>query len=90
MDYYGYVAGIAAAVLTGEMLLMLIPSGGMRKFARFSVGMLISLMLVTPLKGCDSEMIFEVPESDAGIHASKTYEDFILDVYQSELGHMNE
>lgn len=49
MDVRGYLAGVTAAVIGGEMLLMLLPEGPLKRFSRAAVGITVALMLILPV-----------------------------------------
>ena len=46
----GYIVSIVTGIIGGEMLLMLLPEGGMKKFARVTVGITVAAMLLSPLR----------------------------------------
>ena len=47
-----YILAISAAIIMTEIILMLMPDGGMKKFARIALGILLMLMIITPVKSC--------------------------------------
>ncbi len=77
MDLRGYVFAAAAAVLISEVVLMLMPDGGMKRFARIAAGVLIMTMLISPLRSCRLERLGRREQKSAAI----SYTDIIMDVY---------
>ena len=56
MQFLRYV--IYAAMLA-EAVLMVMPSGGMKKYVKLSAALLMMIMLITPLISCEPQSLFE-------------------------------
>lgn len=85
-----YIGSIVTAIILSEVLLSLLPEGNMQKFVKPVIGILLLLLLLSPLKKCSSTDI-SVPETEkAGEKITEnTYEDLILDVYNQSLANKN-
>lgn len=84
-------AGIAIAIIAFEMLLSLLPEGNMKKFTRFTAGVLLMCMIVLPFKGCvNTRFSLSIEEQDAQNVTKNNYEDIIWDVYNREIENKNE
>ena len=90
-EIYGYIAGIIAAIVIGEMLLALLPDGNMKRFVQVAIGLFIACMLIWPLKSCSSgELSLSIPSYTQQSVQTKSAGEIIMDVYNSELENMNE
>lgn len=85
-----YIGSIVTAIILSEVLLSLLSEGNMQKFVKPVIGILLLLLLLSPLKNCSSTDI-SVPETEkAGEKITEnTYEDLILDVYNQSLANKN-
>ena len=72
-----------AALFLGEMALGLLPEGGMKKFCKLVLGLLVvfifNFIIIKDINSLSSS-----PAQDTG-----SYEEFILDVYQKEMENKN-
>ena len=81
-----YILAISAEIIMTEIILMLMPDGGMKKFARIALGILLMLMIITPVKSCE----IDVPETDAdNNNTGLTYSKIIMDVYNEAMSNNN-
>ncbi len=48
-----YLISFAAALIITEILIMLMPDGGIKKFVRMAAGLLIMTFALLPVKSCD-------------------------------------
>ena len=77
-----YIYAVTGAVLISEMCMMLMPEGGMKRFAKTAVGILLMLMLLMPLRNCSVEELFPENFTQKQNSAYKTsYSDIIMDIY---------
>ena len=85
-----YIGSIVTAIILSEVLLSLLPEGNMQKFVKPVIGILLLLLLLSPLKNCSSTDI-SVPETENTGEkiTGNTYEDLILDVYNQSLTNNN-
>ncbi len=86
----GVYMGVAALFL-GELAIGLLPEGGMKRFCKFILGILLVFIILgvwKPEKMPDLE--FSVPQP-AGSYApdAASYEEIILDVYHREMENKN-
>lgn len=44
-----WVVNILAAIVLSEIVLMIIPSGNIKKFVKFTIGIMLMTMLIDPL-----------------------------------------
>ena len=58
-----YIGSIVTAIILSEVLLSLLPEGNMQKFVKPVIGILLLLLLLSPLKNCSSTDI-SVPETE--------------------------
>ena len=56
MQFLRYV--IYAAMLA-EAVLLIMPSGGMKKYVKLSAALLLMIMLITPITSCEPKSLFE-------------------------------
>ncbi len=82
-----------AALFLGEMALGLLPEGGMKKFCKLVLGLLVVFMVLGILQPGELPEL-SVPQSDPAQSSSSaqdtgSYEEFILDVYQKEMENKN-
>ena len=54
MEFLRYI--IYAAMLA-EVVILIMPSGSMKKYVKLSAGILITLMLLSPIASCSNENI---------------------------------
>jgi len=86
-----YIGSLAAAVVLCEMLLSLLPEGSMQKFVKMVVGILLLILIMSPLKNCDFSdvTIPEVFAEQEAENAQNNYEEIIMDVYNRALENKN-
>lgn len=82
-------ANIAILLFLGEMLVCLLPVGGMKRFCKFALGIVLTLSVFSAIAGLGE---VELPTLSAGEEsfATNSYEDVILDVYNKYLQNKNE
>lgn len=85
MDLKSIISGLCYIVIISEMLIMLLPSGKMKKFSRLAVGIIAMVMLIMPAKSCKEDIEITVPEITEEYQNNLTYSDIIWDVYKREL-----
>ena len=56
MQFLSYV--IYAAMLA-EAVLLIMPSGAMKKYVKLSAALLLMIMLITPITSCEPKSLFE-------------------------------
>ncbi len=86
-----YVYVSVAALFLGELAIGLLPEGGMKKFCKFILGLLLVFMvlgMLRPEAALDFEVSLQPPEQSAAIEAG-SYEELILDVYHREMENKN-
>lgn len=82
-----YILSISAAIILTEIILMLMPEGGIKKFARTALGILLMILILSPLENCGS-ILPEQP--DAAYEKSDiTYSGIIMDVYNEAMSNNN-
>ena len=54
---YEWLGGIAAALVLMEMLLLLLPSGNLKKFTKVIAGIMLATLLISPLSSCAKDRI---------------------------------
>lgn len=77
-----YIYAVTGAVLLSEMCMMLMPEGGMKRFAKTAVGVMVMMMLLLPLQRC-SQGEFSVKNffSEEPSAYKTSYSDIIMDIY---------
>lgn len=86
-----YIGTVIAAIIVCEMLISLMPEGNMRKFVKLVIGILLLILIVTPLQNCSVQDL-KIPEISDAQNEEKTqnsYQDIILDVYNRSLENNN-
>lgn len=82
------VAGVVGVLFALEMLLMLLPEGAMKKYARLAAGLALLLFLLSPLQNCSGAPLqgeFPAADETPASPDKNTYTRIIEDVYNREL-----
>lgn len=84
-DIKDYLIAVTVAIIISEMLLSLLPEGGVKRFVRFAAGILLIVMILNPIKGCT------MPElSNRSVDSKKSYSEIIWDVYSEGIENKND
>lgn len=77
-----YIYAVTGAVVVSELCMMLMPEGGMKRFVKTAVGVLLMMMLILPLQNC-SENVFVMENLFSGETQTNklSYSDIIMDIY---------
>ena len=79
------IYAVVGTVFLSELCMMLMPEGGMKRFVKTAVGVLVMLMLLTPLEKCSLQKITLSKRDAPAENAYKTsYSDIIMEIYTRE------
>ena len=86
-----YIYTVTGAVLVGELCMMLLPEGAMKRFARTAVGVMLMIAMLLPLQNCEKKA-FSFAESTAKENAAykTSYSDIIMDIYERTMENTEE
>ncbi len=80
---------MSAVLVLGSLCEVLLPEGSFQKYVRLSVGMVLVICLVSPLKGCKEEtpegMHFSVDSAQVREQAEDAQRDDVLTLYRENL-----
>lgn len=80
-----YIYAVVGTVFLSELCMMLMPEGGMKRFAKTAVGVLVMLMLLTTPEKCSLQKITWSKRDTPAENAYKTsYSDIIMEIYTRE------
>ncbi len=71
---------VAVCVVITEVLLCLLPDGSLKRFCRFAIGMLLSIMLLGVVATCSLDFDISFSEQ-VELNTEKNYKDVVEDVY---------
>ena len=90
-----WAVSVTAAILLGAMLSMILPESGIKKYIKVVLGIVVTLIILTPLLEIFSDndirqeidnAIDEMGDISSSDRSSQRYTDYILDVYEVYIG----